>query len=167
MIDRAHAHLSGVEQECRTKLSVEFVVPGAPQGKARARSRIIKARDGRQFVSHYTPSGTVDYESRVQAAAREAMRDEAMTRHPCRVSIIAHCPIPVSWSKKKQAQALAGEIFPTGKPDLDNIEKSILDGMNKVVFTDDAVVCIVSKTKRYGSPPRVEVRVTELDGEPA
>lgn len=165
--DRACAHLPGFEPELRTKLAIDFVVPGEPKGKGRARSRIAKARDGRQFVTHYTPKDTVEYENLVRMAAHEAMRGEAPTSHPCRVKIIAYCSIPASWSKKKQSRALAGQVFPTGKPDLDNTEKSVLDGMNKIVFRDDSVVCDVSKAKRYSSTPRVEVWVIELDGEPA
>lgn len=163
----ARAHLPGFEPERRTKLALDFCVPGEPKGKGRARSRIAKGKGGQQFVAHYTPKDTVEYENLVRLAAHEAMRGSAPTCHPCRVKIIAYCSIPASWSKKKQAKALAGEVFPTGKPDLDNIEKSVLDGMNKIVFRDDSVVCDVSKAKRYSSIPRVEVLVVELDGEPA
>jgi Holliday junction resolvase RusA-like endonuclease len=75
--------------------------------------------------------------------------------------------VPASWSNKKRAKALAGEVMPTGKPDLDNLEKAILDGMNKIVFRDDAVVCDVIKRKRYAETPRVQVIVRELDAESA
>lgn len=165
--DRACAHLPGFEPKRMTKLSIDFVIPGEPKGKGRARSRIAKGKGGQQFVAHYTPKETVEYENLVRMAAHEAMAGAEPTSFPCRVKIIAYCSIPASWSKKKQAKALAGEIFPTGKPDLDNIEKSVLDGMNKIVFRDDSVVCDVSKAKRYSSIPRVEVWVRELDGEPA
>lgn len=164
---RACAHLPGFEPERRTKLAMDFCIPGEPKGKGRARSRIAKGKGGAQFVAHYTPKETVEYENLVRLAAHDAMRGTAPTSFPCRVKIIAYCSIPASWSKKKQAKALAGEVFPTGKPDLDNIEKSVLDGMNKIVFRDDSVVCDVSKAKRYSSIPRVEVWVIELDGEPA
>lgn len=164
---RAPAHLPGMEPERRTKLSIDFVIPGEPKGKGRARSRIAKGKGGAQFVAHYTPKDTVEYENLVRLAAHEAMAGATPTSFPCRVKIIAYCSIPASWSKKKQAKALAGEVFPTGKPDLDNIEKSVLDGMNKIVFRDDSIVCEVSKMKRYSTTPRVEVWVRELDGEPA
>lgn len=165
--DRAHAHLPGFEPERRTKLAVEFVVPGEPKGKGRARSRIAKGKGGQQFVAHYTPKETVEYENLVRMAAHESMAGSAPTSFPCAVTIVAHCSVPASWSQRKRGKAFAGEVFPTGKPDLDNIEKSILDGMNKIVFRDDSVVCDVVKRKRYSATPRVEVRVRELDGEPA
>lgn len=164
---RAPAHLPGFEPERRTKLSVEFVVPGEPRAKGRARSRIAKGRTGQQFVTHYTPKETVEYENLVRMAAHEAMAGAAPSSFPCAVSIWAFCSVPASWSNKKRAKALAGEVMPTGKPDLDNLEKAILDGMNKIVFRDDAVVCDVIKRKRYAETPRVQVIVRELDAESA
>lgn len=163
---RAGAHLPGFEPERRQKLRAEFVVPGEPRGKGRARSRIAKGKSGKQFVAHYTPKETVEYENLVRMAAHEAMAGEAPTSFPCMVSIRVFCSVPKSWSQKKRRRALDGEILPTGKPDLDNIEKAILDGMNAIVFRDDSVVCDVSKKKRYAETPRVEVIVIELDGEP-
>jgi Holliday junction resolvase RusA-like endonuclease len=164
---RAPAHLPGFEPERRTKLALDFVIPGEPKGKGRARSRIAKMGDGRQFVTHYTPKDTVEYENLVRMAAHEAMEGEAPTRFPCLVSIAAYCSVPASWSNKRRALALAGEILPTGKPDLDNTEKAVLDGMSKIVFLDDSVVCDVTKRKRYSETPRVEVVVRELDANPA
>lgn len=149
------------------KLSIDFVIPGDPKGKGRARSRIAKAKDGRQFVTHYTPSGTVEYENLVRMAAHEAMNGRAPTGFPCRVTVIACCSVPASWSKKKQQKAHLGEVFPTGKPDLDNVSKAVLDGMNRIVFTDDKLVCSLTVTKHYSATPRVEVMVRELDGETA
>ena len=164
---RAPAHLPGMDTERRTKLSVRFVVPGEPRAKGRARSRIAKGKTGQQFVTHYTPKETVEYENLVRMAAHEAMAGAAPTSFPCAVSIWAFCSVPASWSNKKRAKALAGLVLPTGKPDLDNLEKAILDGMNKIVFRDDSGVCDVIKRKRYSETPRVEVSVRELDGEPA
>lgn len=159
----ACAHLPGLEPERRTKLRVMFDVPGEPRGKGRARSRIA-GKVGKQFVAHYTPKETVEYENLVRMAAHEAMAGEAPTSFPCMVSIRVFCSVPKSWSQKKRRLALEGEILPTGKPDLDNIEKAILDGMNAIVFRDDSVVCDVSKKKRYAETPRVEVIAIELDG---
>ena len=164
---RAHAHLPGMEPERRTKLSISFVIPGEPKGKGRARSRIAQGKGGAQFVAHYTPKDTVEYENLVRMAAHEAMHGDVPTSFPCHVTILAYCSVPSSWSNKKRSKALAGEVFPTGKPDLDNVEKSVLDGMNKIVFRDDSVVCSVTKAKHYSYAPRVEVTVRELDGEAA
>ena len=149
------------------KINIDFVIHGEPKGKGRHRSRIAGMKGGRQFVAHYTPKDTVEYENLVRMAAHEAMHGDVPTSFPCHVTILAYCSVPSSWSNKKRSKALAGEVFPTGKPDLDNVEKSVLDGMNKIVFRDDSVVCSVTKAKHYSYAPRVEVTVRELDGEAA
>lgn len=53
-----------------------------------------------------------------------------------------------------------GEIMPTTKPDKTNIEKAIEDGMNRIVFRDDALICDGHFSKRYSVIPGVEVRAT-------
>ena len=51
--------------------------------------------------------------------------------------------------KKKQAAVYAGEIKPTVKPDIDNIVKIVLDGLNGVAFTDDKQVIEIQAQKCY------------------
>lgn len=150
-----------------TTLSIRFTVPGEPKGKGRHRSRIATSRAGKSFIANYAPADTVEYENLVRMAAHEAMHGGVPTKNPVVVTIDAYCSVPASWSGVKTAKAISGSVFPTGKPDLDNIEKSILDGMNAVVFRDDALVCDVVKRKRYAERARVEVAVRELDGLPA
>jgi Holliday junction resolvase RusA-like endonuclease len=55
---------------------------------------------------------------------------------------------------------LAGEIKPTGRPDLDNVIKSILDALNGVAYSDDSAVISVTAEKRYAENPRVDVMLT-------
>ena len=166
----APAHLPGIEhvpEERRTKLSIAFVIPGEPQAKARARSRIMRARDGRQVVAHYTPRRTAIYEAMVRALAYQAMAGARPTDRPVAVTIAAHRSIPASWQRSRRDKAVAGDVLPTSRPDLDNVAKAVLDGLTGVVYLDDSQVCDLTKRKRYSDRPRVEVWVRELDGEPA
>ena len=52
-------------------------------------------------------------------------------------------------------------LWPTddSDPDVDNIEKSVLDGCNGVVWTDDRLVCVVIKRKVCGQFPLTRVVV--------
>jgi Holliday junction resolvase RusA-like endonuclease len=68
---------------------------------------------------------------------------------PIAVEITAFYLVPKSWSKKKQAATYAGEIKPTVKPDIDNIVKIVLDGLNGVAFTDDKQVIEIQAQKCY------------------
>jgi len=40
-------------------------------------------------------------------------------------------------------------IFPAIRPDLDNLLKTAMDAMNKVVFTDDKLICHIETSKEY------------------
>ncbi len=124
-----------------------IVIPGQPKSKGRPRF----AR-GRVF----TPATTLQYERLVAAAAREVI-SEPITGN-VQVDIIAVYQVPKSWAKALQASARRGDIMPT-RPDIDNVIKIILDGMNEVAYLDDQQVHMISAEKRYGDLARVEIRL--------
>ena len=122
---------------------IAFHVPGAPQGKGRARS----TKSGR----HYTPATTVAYERKVTEAAKAAMGDLEPLEGPLEVILAAWLAPP------KKTKGLASR--PTKKPDADNISKIILDPLNGLVFGDDAQVVRLVVTKWWGDQPGVDVTV--------
>jgi Holliday junction resolvase RusA-like endonuclease len=132
--------------------SVSFIVPGHPFGKQRSRS----TKSGR----HYTPQETVRYENLVMMQAMQAMQDRPPVDIDVGLMFVAVFPVPDSWSAKKRAAALAGDIRPTKKPDLSNIQKALEDGMNAVVFKDDSQITESGGSKKiYGETPCVKVCV--------
>lgn len=141
---------------------ISFSIPGEPTAKGRHRSSIRRTATGKAFIRNYTPTKTAKYEDKVGSAAMVAMVGKEPLDQALRVTLSAYIQIPQSWSKKKKAAALAGEVFPTCKPDIDNIGKAVLDGMNGIVFKDDSCVCDVFKRKRYSDNPRVEVTVDAI-----
>lgn len=136
--------------------SIEFVVDGEPQGKARP--RVV---GGRAF----TPDKTVSYEQRVATAFRQAYPGwEPWEKGiPLRMDIIAFYKIPKSASLKAQTRMKMGEIRPTKKPDIDNICKIIADACNGLVYHDDAQIVVANVIKRYDSLPGVVVAFEEID----
>lgn len=114
----------------------------------------------------FTPAKTVAYEGLVAHAAQQAMAGMALIGGACLVEMRITVPVPASWSKKKQADALAGRIFPTTKPDKDNVIKAIYDGCNGVVWRDDVQVVDGIQRKRYGAVPGVWVQVATLESAP-
>jgi Holliday junction resolvase RusA-like endonuclease len=137
-------------------LAIYFVVPGQPHGKGRPRA---SSRGG--FVRLYTDLNTRTYEELIARQARAAMGATEMLETPTAVRIHAYYYMPISWSKKKRKQAMEGEIVP-GKPDLDNISKSILDAIQGIVIDDDKNVIKLTVEKRFALQPRVEVHVYEV-----
>jgi Holliday junction resolvase RusA-like endonuclease len=80
---------------------------------------------------------------------------------PVTVAIYIRVGIPTSFSKQKHKDALEGILKPTKKPDIDNIAKCFLDGMNDIVYLDDKQVVNLHITKVYAETPAVEIMVTE------
>ena len=135
---------------------VMFAVEGTPVPKGRPRF----ARRGK-FVSTYTPQTTVDYETKVSDAAKEAMGPAKPLETPVAAYIYITLPIPASYSKKRIAACLSGEERPTKKSDIDNYCKAIFDGMNGIVYVDDSQIVSLHSTKRYGTVGMVEVLIKE------
>ncbi len=137
---------------------VHIILAGAPRGKGRPRFRAVSTKDGRRFNSAYTDAETEKYESALRSRAQDAIGDRAPLTGPLRATIFAAFPVPASWSQKKQRQALAGQIRPVVKPDLDNVYK-MLDALNHVVFVDDSQIVEAIIRKVYSDRPRLEVTI--------
>lgn len=132
-----------------------ITIPGKPVGKARPKFR------GAGFkVITYTPPATKKYEKEVARIYKQSA-GVLYTEIPLRVRILAKFPIPESWSKKNKEKALKCEIKPNKKPDLDNIAKIILDGLNGVAYTDDKQVTSLEIEKVYSDTPCVVVYIAE------
>lgn len=136
---------------------VRFTIPGEPQGKGRARVGSVAGR-----ARMFTPAKTVAYEGLIAHAAQAAMDGRALIEGPCRVRVSCLFAIPMSFSKRKTAEALAGKLHPTKKPDADNVLKAVCDGMNGVVWRDDAQAVEVVVRKLYAPLPCVTVVVEEV-----
>lgn len=128
-----------------------FTVPGKPFAKQRPRFSRASGRT-------YTPAQTVSFERQVGIIANDIFT--APLTGPVMITIHAAFEPAKSWSNKKRA-AHMGQ-YHTQKPDLDNIEKAILDGLNRIAFVDDSQVAFVHKIKVWGDVPHTLVTVADL-----
>lgn len=152
-------------------MRVEFIVDGQPIGKARPRvTRTVT----------FTPKRTSQYEELVRYAATSNFEGYFEKGCALDVKIIAYFGVPKSYTKKRRENCLAGIELPTKKPDIDNIGKIVLDGMNpklrknkqlhkmvevmRGIYQDDQQVTYLTVKKRYADRARVEVRVKEDEG---
>lgn len=138
--------------------SIFLIIEGEPVGKGRPRA----FRAGNS-VRMFTPGKTKDYEQLMQAEAVKAMMGKPPIVGPVELRLNLVCSVPSSWSKTKRAQALAGEVVPTKKPDIDNVVKAICDALNAIVWHDDVQVVDLVVRKRFGDSPHVEATITPLD----
>ena len=135
---------------------LNFHVDGDPVPKGRPKFTSIAG-----FMRTYTPRKTVDYELTVRAAAKAAMGPTDLLETPVGVYLYIRLPIPKSHSKKRRDACLSGQEKPIKKPDIDNLAKSILDGMNGVIWKDDAQIVSLHVTKVYASGAGVDVLIKE------
>lgn len=129
--------------------TITIELPGPVRGKGRP--RFMKATG-----IAFTDTKTRSYEAQLKYAAVDAMAGKSPMEGPLRVTVVAYFPIAQSWPKKKQAAAQLGEIYPTSKPDGDNILK-LCDALNHVVWRDDSQIVDAIVMKRYGQPKLVIV----------
>ncbi len=127
---------------------------GEPRGKGRARSTMIRPKGRAPFISTYSQPETAMYESHLRLAAQDAMEGRMPLSGQLQVVILARFSIPASWSARKQKEARLGLLRPTKKPDFDNIAK-LCDPMNKVVWTDDAIIVDGAVRKLFGEAPEL------------
>ena len=136
-------------------LPLILTIPGVPRGKGRP--RFVKAT-GRA----YTPADTLSYEGVIRHEAALEMRGEPPLDRPLAIAVTAVLPIPASWSRKKREAALAGDVWPTGRPDADNYLKAAADALNSIVYRDDSQLVRMEASKCYGTSPRLSITVTRV-----
>ena len=127
---------------------VEFVVYSKPQGKARPRFT-------RQGNRAYTPKETKLYEQQIAKAYRAAANGFSFGDKPVEIWITA--VMPKAKTSKKE--------YPTIKPDIDNIQKAVFDGLNGIAYNDDKQILAAVIHKCFCmfeyEKPRILVTVKE------
>lgn len=121
---------------------ISFFVPGEPVPKGRP--RMFRGKDG--GIGSYTPDKTTAWEQTIKYHASQIVKAAGMAEGALAVEFDFRMPRPASVSEKKRA-------YPMVKPDLDNLDKAVMDALNKLVWADDAQVCCKGSLKRYVASP--------------
>lgn len=77
-----------------------------------------------------------------------------------KMNIIFEMEIPKSYSNKKRLSLVGTYVIK--KPDIDNLIKSVQDGLNGIVYHDDNQIANVSATKIYSLEPKTIINIKEL-----
>ena len=134
-----------------------FTIPGPAVAQARPR---LTTWGGRAHA--YEPKKSKAYKSYVrECATGQGAPDEPLSG-PLALVVTEYRAIPASWAKWKRQAANEGGIYPTSKPDFDNVTKSICDALNGLIWKDDAQVIDGHVRKFYDTEPRVEIEVRTI-----
>jgi Holliday junction resolvase RusA-like endonuclease len=135
-----------------------FRVDKEPVAKGRPR---VTSRGG--YVRAYTPKKTHQYEEEVRFSFMASTCEKMPVYEkgiPLTVQMTFGKSVPQSFTKKKRVACLSGEISPTGRADLDNYIKAVLDAINGgYAYEDDSQVVKIIAEKIYAETPYVEVRI--------
>lgn len=136
--------------------------------KERVRARCVPTGGGKSRPQLYNPERTTRWEEWVGEQALEQLRqvhldgDEDFTL-PIRESRVL---ASFRYNLRKPSSYPKSVTHMVRKPDLDNVSKSLLDGLVKAgVLADDAMVSDQYHCKRYasaGHPPGVECELVSL-----
>ena len=129
-----------------------FSVPGVPCAKARPR---VNTNTGRA----YTPAKTKQFEELVKFSYwRQCGR--RCTADPLVLGILFKMPIPQKTPEKTRKLMLKGKILPAKRPDIDNLIKAIMDGLNGSAYQDDNQIIELTARKVYGEEPETVVTLS-------
>ena len=78
------------------------------------------------------------------------------------IKIIFNFEIPKSYTKKRHQDALEGKIKPS-KNDIDNLIKSVLDGLNGKAWEDDRYIIHLEAEKRYNTRDFIEIEIENIN----
>ena len=135
-----------------------FIIDGHAVGKERPRK-------GKYTI--YTPKRTTQFEKHVRNCYLDKYGDKHLMIGPLAVKVVSYREIIKSMSKKDKKLAMDGDIFPTKRPDIDNVMKSIMDALNGVAYKDDKQVVDCYGYKRYchyeGEEEYTEVTIYERE----
>lgn len=134
---------------------IEFTVFGKIQPKQRPKF----VRKG-AYIQTYTPKPTLDYQKLVADSYLENYGNLKPLTGALVMEINAFFNVPKSYSKKKKAE-LMGKPNTQHNGDVDNVAKSILDGLNGIAYDDDTIIYDLHIRKYYSDDDneRVEVKI--------
>jgi len=124
----------------------ELFVRGVP--KAQGRPRIVRFANGKAGLKD--PEASRDWKNYVRMCVAEKV--SGPISGPVALELWFYLPVPRSFSRRRRLAALAGEVLPAKKPDLDNLVKAVLDALLGVAIEDDRQVIELKAGKLYGTP---------------
>lgn len=140
--------------------AVGFTVIGTP--KPAGSKYAAKTKDGRVYVRDASASrGGTEWRKQVAETARRAMGARDPLDGPLFLVLRFYVGRPKGHFGRRGLLPNA-RPYPTTRPDLTKLVRSVEDACTGIVWRDDSQVIFQTTHKEYGSPARVELAVTPL-----
>ena len=117
---------------------ITFTIPGKPESWQRAN------RNGKRT---FDTSKNKSAKQTIGKAGLAAMVGRKPIQGPVRLKLAFMFDWPASYTKTRR-WACYGNMKDT-KPDIDNLAKMVMDGLNGIAWNDDAQVCEIHATKFF------------------
>ena len=104
------------------------------------------ANDNKQFFKRYVEN-----------------KDIPLITTPTEIECRSYLPIPKSMHSVDKILAELGFIYPTSKPDVDNLVKAYCDMIQGLILYDDALVVKMVSEKFYSVKPRIEIIIRYME----
>lgn len=136
---------------------VYLVVYGEPVGKQRPK---VSMKDG--IIRTYTPKKSTNYEHLIANEYKKHYSKPMFKEdEPIKATINIFFGLKKSDYGKtglnKQGREKLYRLFATKHTDIDNVLKSVFDGLNEICYPDDCQIVAVEACKMYSETPRVEI----------
>lgn len=131
---------------------IVYEIPGVPIPWKRAR------RNGKRYFDAQEKDKEFVYWE-----IKNAMNGLFSHVEPIKVTMEYQMPIPKSWSKKRQREAVGKPHHST--PDVDNLAKFIHDACNGLLWKDDAIIYELCARKVYSEEPKTRIWIERYDGQ--
>jgi Holliday junction resolvase RusA-like endonuclease len=119
---------------------IKIDVSGTPIAKGRPRAG--KTKTGKVYL--YTPTRTKEFEYKIRQRAEKKFKKPMQGPISLTIYFLLPRPKRIIWKTKPMP------VVPCIKqPDLDNLVKSVTDGLNQVAFRDDNQISTLHSYKRY------------------
>lgn len=148
--------MSEVNPSREPSKGISFIVDGEPRPQGSKRARL--GPDGKIWMYEASGKNLKDWREAITWAAKLAMKGRPTFRGPVEVAITFYLKHPSRGPE---------QVWPLKRPDVDKLQRAILDGMAdaKVMF-DDSQVCVIRGQKAYARPgkdPCAVVQAWEIE----